>query len=296
MARIGSVVGWFLGTYPGRVIQAYATSQAGNYAGTLAFNAFISMFPLILGLLTVLGLTVHSPQAKQQFLSGALAFFPSDSQAALSAGLTTVQKNTGLLGVVAILGFLWSGSSLFTSMEWVLGRMVGARQRDFLRQRLMALLMTLAYVVAVVGSIGLNAAVAVAQGFPLAGPVAGLAVWLLFMLAVYRLVPNRTYRLRRLWRGALLAGGLMEVLTLLWPLYTGLTHNFSTYGAAFALFFVLATWLYFFSQFILLGAVVNRMHCGAPTCGGLICAPEPDRLETEATRAADQFGRRRRAA
>ena len=72
----------------------------------------------------------------------------------------------------------------------------------------------------------------------------------------------------------LLAGVLMEALTLLWPLYAGLTHGFSSYGTAFALFFVLATWLYFFAQFTLLGAVANRMHAGAPDARGLIASPE----------------------
>ncbi|MBV8444961.1 MAG: YihY/virulence factor BrkB family protein, partial [Candidatus Dormibacteraeota bacterium] len=206
--------------------------------------------------------------------------------------LSKVHDASGILGVIGIVGFLWSGSSLFTTLEWVLGRMVGARQRSFLRQRAMTLIMTLVYLVAIVGSIGLNSIVAIAHGLPFVGPVIGLLVWLAFFAAVYRLVPNRTYALRQLWPGTLLAGILMEALTLLWPLYTGLSHNFSTYGEAFALFFLLATWLYFLAQFMLLGAVANRMHTGEPDRGGLICTPEPDDLHTEATRAADQFARK----
>jgi uncharacterized BrkB/YihY/UPF0761 family membrane protein len=181
-------------------------------------------------------------------------------------------------------------------MEFALGRMVGARQRDFLRQRTMTILMTIIFVVAVVATIFVNSSLSVLKGVAILGPIVGLVVWMGFMSAVYRLVPNRTYRLQQMWPGILLAATLMELLTLLWPIYTNLAHGFSTYGQTFALFFVLATWLYFLAQFILLGAVANRMHAGQPRARGLIAAPEPAPLETEATRAADQYGRGRRKA
>jgi len=283
-------------TYPGRLIQAYGASQAGNYASGLAFTAFISMFPLILGMLAILGIATQSPQARSSFLNAVLTFFPADARSTLIGTLDVVRQHSGLLGVIGIVGLLWSGSSLFVSMEFALGRMVGARQRDFLRQRAMTLLMTIVFVVAIVATIFVNSALSVVNGVAVLGPIAGLLVWAAFMAAVYRLVPNRTYRLKEMWPGVVLAATLMEVLTLLWPLYTNLAHGFSTYGQTFALFFVLATWLYFLAQFILLGAVANRMHAGQPHARGLIPAPEPAPLETDATRAADQQGRSRRKA
>jgi membrane protein len=283
-------------TYPGRLAQAYLASQAGNYAAGLAFTAFLSMFPLILGLLAILGLATSAPDARAHFLSATLTFLPTDSRSTISSALDGIRRNSGILGVIGIVGLLWSGSSLFSSLEWSLGRMIGSRQRDFLRQKGMALVMTLVFVLAVVASIFLNSAVAIFDGVPLVGQLAGLLVWLAFMAAVYRLVPNRTHPLRRLWPGVLIAGALMEVLTLVWPLYSSLAHDFNTYGSAFALFFVLAAWLYFFAQFMLLGAVANRMHAGGPTARGLISTPKAAPLETEATRAADQHGAGRRAA
>jgi uncharacterized BrkB/YihY/UPF0761 family membrane protein len=42
----------------------------------MAFTAFLSMFPLILGLLSLLGLATHSPSARTSFIDGALTFFP----------------------------------------------------------------------------------------------------------------------------------------------------------------------------------------------------------------------------
>lgn len=292
-AALGRVVKRVAGTYPGRLIQAYGQSQAGNYASGLAFTSFVSMFPLILGLLAILGLATDSPSVRAQFLNATLTFFPGNAHSALTSALDGVRHNSGIFGVIGIVGFLWSGSSLFTSMEYALGRMVGARQRDFLRQRAMALVMTLLFAVVVVATIFVNGALALLASVPRLEPVLGLVIWLTFMAAVYRFVPNRTYRLRQMWPGLVLAATLTEGLSLLWPLYTGLSHGFNTYGSAFALFFVLAAWLYFLAQFILLGAVANRMRAGIPHTRGLIASHDPLPLETEATHAADHFGRDR---
>jgi len=40
---------------------AYGQSQGGNYAASLSFNAFLAMFPLILGMLAIVGFVVNDP-------------------------------------------------------------------------------------------------------------------------------------------------------------------------------------------------------------------------------------------
>ncbi len=270
IALIARVAGWFMRTYPGRLIAAFGASQAGNYASGMAFTAFVSMFPLILGLLGILGFATRSASTEASVLAAILAFFPKDASAELTSAFDGVRHYSGLFGGIGIVGLLWSGSSLFTSMEFSLGMVIGARQRNFLRQRAMALVMTVLFATALVATIGINSLIALpGLGF-LFEPVAGLLVWFAFMLAVYRLVPNRTYQVRELWPGILIAGIAMELLTLLWPVYAGFSHNFSTYGSVLALFFLLASWLYFLAQFILLGAVANRMHAGEPDARGLL--------------------------
>ncbi len=269
------VAGWFMRTYPGRLIAAFGSSQAGNYASGVAFTAFVSMFPLILGLLGILGLATRSESTRETVLTAILAFFPKDASADITSAFDGVRHYSGLFGGVGILGLLWSGSSLFTSMEFSLGMVIGARQRSFLRQRGMALVMTIVFPTVLVATIGINSLIALpGLGF-LFEPVAGLLVWFAFMIAVYRLVPNRTYRVRELWPGVLIAGTAMELLTLLWPVYTGFSHDASTYGSVVAGFFLLASWLYLLAEFILLGAVANRMHAGEPDARGLL-GEQPD--------------------
>lgn len=292
MALIASVVGWLGRTWPGRLLQVFLASQAGNYAAGVAYNAFMSTFPLILGLLAILGFVTNDSKTREQFINAVLTYFPGDSHQALANAFGGVHNYSGLLGGIGIVGLLWGGGNLFTAMEFALGRMFGANPRDFLQQRAMALVMTIAFVVDVVATIGLNSASSLIPDLPRVEPVFGLVVWLGFMAAVYRIVPNRTYRLRELWPGIVLAAMLMEALSLVWPLFAGLSHGFSTYGAALALFFLLSTWMYFLAFFILLGAVAIRMDHGEPDRGGLFSTAKGPPLQTEATIAADQHRNR----
>jgi membrane protein len=268
--RLKSVATWAGHTYPGRLSAAFGASHAGNYASGMAFTAFVSMFPLILGLLAILGYATRSPGANQSALAAIAGFFPGDARSELESLLVTIQNNRGTLGIVGIVGLLWSGSSLFTGMEFSLGMVVGVRQRGFLRQRAMALVMTVLFVLALVATVGANSLIALPGVIWVVEPLVGLAVWCLFMLAIYRLVPNRTYRVRELWPGVLIAGTAMEVLTLAWPVYTHFSKGSSTYTSIIALVFLLASWLYFLAEFILLGAVANRMHGGEAHARGLL--------------------------
>jgi hypothetical protein len=103
--------------------------------------------------------------------------------------------------------------------------------------------------------------------------VVGAMVMVTMLLLLYRFVPNRTFRLKEVLPGAILAGVLIEALTLAFPFYQRISHGFNTYGAQFGLFFLIATWLFLLSQVLLLGAVYNRFRLGEPSKKGLIASP-----------------------
>jgi membrane protein len=259
-----------------RVLVAYGGSQAGNYALALAFAGFMSMFPMILGALSIIGLAIRDPATNLHFQVLVIQLFPASAQPELQKALQGVKESAGWLGVVSIAGLVWSASSIFATMEFALTQIFGTRQRDMLRQRLMGLIMMVLLVVAIVVTVGVNALASFVP-FPVVGAVFSFAfgsvVMVSLLVALYRFVPNRTFRLRDVVPGALLGGVLIEVLSLAFPLYARIAGGFNTYGAQFALFFLLATWFYLLSQLILLGAVFNRFRLGEPAAMGLVASP-----------------------
>ena len=271
-------------TAPARVLMAYGESQAGNYALAVAFAGFMSMFPMILGALAIIGLAIRDPNTEAHFQSLVLQVFPATAQPELQRALHGVKQSAGVLGLVSLAGLAWSASSIFATMEFALTEIFGTKQRDMLRQRLMGFVMMLILVVAIVATVLINAGAAfIPIGWIkwIAGFVAGSIVMVALLMALYRFVPNRTFRVRDVLPGAILSGVLIEALSLAFPLYGRIAGGFNTYGAQFGLFFLLATWFYLLSQLVLLGAVYNRMRLGEPAALGLFASPALVSRETQ---------------
>jgi membrane protein len=261
---------------PVRILSAYGASQASNYAAALAFSGLLAMFPMMLGALAIVGLVIRDPAMEAKFLNLLLQLFPNTAQPQLIDALQSVSQSAGWMGLVSLGGLIWSASGIFSTMEFALTQIFGTKQRDMLRQKAMGLVMMLLLVVAVSITVAANALTGL---FPMAwvtSLIVGAAVIVTLLVLLYRFVPNRTFRLSEVLPGAILAGVLIEVLSLGFPVYQRLSHGFNSYGAQFGLFFLLAAWLYLMSQVLLFGAVYNRFRLGEPTKKGLIASPTED--------------------
>lgn len=282
---------------PVRVVAAYGSSQAANYAAALAFSAMLAMFPLILGTLAIVGYLIRDPGTEARFQTLILDVFPAGAQMQMIDALNGVKHAAGWMGLLSLGGILWTASGLFSTMEFAFTQIFGTKQRDLLRQKAMGLLMMVVLVVTIGLTVVANTLLA---AFPLGwltGLAIGGAVMIGLLVLLYRFVPNRTFKVREVLPGAVLSGILIEVFSLGFPLYAQSARGFSTYGAQFGLFFLLAAWLYILCQLLLLGAVYNRMRLGEPDALGVIASPMHQSREpakpVEAIKAEQGKGRRR---
>jgi membrane protein len=279
-----------------RVVAAYAESQASNYAAALAFSAFLAMFPIMLGGLSIIGLAIRDPATEVRFQNFIVQVFPGNAQPELQSAIHGVRQSAGWLGLVSLAGLMWSAGGIFATMEFALTQIFGTKQRNMIRQKLMGFVMMMALVVALGITVAANAAAGYLSPYiPYAWVLSfaiGACVMVALLVLLYRFVPNRTFNLREVLPGALLAGVLIEALSLGFPLYARFAGSFNTYGAQFGLFFLLATWLYLLSQLLLLGAVYNRFRLGAVT-KGLIASPGERSRPTE--RPVDVIKRKKRS-
>lgn len=247
-----------------RLLVAYFESSTPNYAAGLAFNALLTMFPIVLGLFALLGLVVHDPAVYREVVRSVLQVFPADAQPSLRQVLEEARRNAGTFGVLSLLGLLWAGTGLFGSLEFALDQVYRVAGRNPVRQRLIGLQLILVFVVAIVLDAALNAGIGFIDGQLLNAAtylnvVAGWLVVTYLLFWVYRYVPHRRMTTREVLPGAFAAGALVELLSLAFPLLYGLTHQASAYTKTFALLLALATWLYLMSQLLLMGAVLNRL-------------------------------------
>jgi membrane protein len=255
------------------VLSAYGASQASNYAAALAFAGFLAMFPMMLGVLSMVGFFIRDSATEARFLNFIVQMFPNTAQPQLMQALTGVKQSAGWMGLVSLCGLIWSAGGIFATMEFALTQVFGTKQRGMLRQKAMGLVMMLLLVVAIAATVAANSIVNLFPMAWLVSLVIGAVVMVAMLILLYRFVPNRTFRLQDVLPGAILGGILIEVLTLAFPFYQRISHGFNTYGAQFGLFFLIATWLYLLSQVLLLGAVYIRFRLGEPHKMGLIASP-----------------------
>jgi membrane protein len=245
-----------------RVVLVYRDTKAGDYAAGLAFHALLTMFPIFLGLLTVLGLVTRSQDLDLRVEQAIVTSFPLGMQDEVRSALLSLQHSAGTYGLIAVAWLLWAGTGYFSHLEWAVNRIYISANRSFLYQRLMGLGMICALSTSIAA--GVFGAWVLAE-VPFLSPLGFVMNWgiLFFLLwSMYLVVPNRQVSLQESWPGALLASFMIQIVNFVFPIYLRLTHNFNAFGRGLLFFLVLVSWLYLVSQLLLLGAVLNRLQLG----------------------------------
>jgi len=264
---------------PGRVVRKFIADNGPNQAVLIAWNVLFSIFPLALAMATVLGLVLSSTGVKADAVYQAvLAIIPDDQgRAQALSGLDAVKRQSGLFFLVALAGFIWSGSALFGAMEGAFDHIFKCPPRPFLRQKLMSVLMMVLSTALAGIAIGASALLPLLKTLPVVPaswtqsatvyvlpPVVGALAGVLLFGLLYYVVPNRRQRPAEVWPGALLAGIAFYLLTLLFPLYLHFNKGLNRFGASFAFLFILMTFFYFLGLITMLGVQLNAVLHPAP--------------------------------
>lgn len=243
-----------------------------NFSGALAYSLLMSMFPIAIGLLSILGFFLGSlgAQAQDQLIQTILHVLPS--QNAISASVvqqinTQLAKNAGVLGIIAVILALFNGSRLFIQIEAFFSIIYHVRQRSVIKQNVMAFGML--FLFAILIPIMTLAAAAPAFILTILKPtplgqipgisiilsiVFGLIVAFILFWAIYTVVPNQHISPRKSWLGAVVAAIALQIYLTLFPLYV--TYFLNSYAGPISLL-ILLIFFYYFAVILLLGAEVN---------------------------------------
>jgi membrane protein len=273
-------MGRLMDSVPGRVIRKFLEDQAPNWAALIAWNTLFAMFPIVIFAASLLGYALRMfGKANDVVYTTIFSAIPGDvhQQQELVKAVSGVKSQSGILLIVGLVGLLWGGSALFGVMEQAFAVIYHTKPRDFVRQKLigfgMVFLFTLLLGVAVATSSLLPALKHIpnipeflysgAAAFILQVIIGTTAGFLLFA-SIYYVVPNRKQQLRKIIPGALVAGVLFELVTLVFPLYISLNRGINQYGATFGLFFLLMTFFFFIGLITMIGVEVNSVIYPVP--------------------------------
>jgi membrane protein len=248
------------------VIKKFGDDQAGQLAALIAYYGFVSLFPLLLVLVTVLGFVLQGdPGEQKRILDGALGQFPIVSDQLKLHSLTG--SDIGL--VIGVIGSLLAGMGITGATQNAFNRIWHVPFKDrpnFLFAHLRGLGM-----LAILGTLSIistTAAGYVGTGSHAApGVIAGVIVAFILNLALFmtafKLLTAVDVGWRDLLPGVIVAAVFWQLLQHLGGFYIDheLKHTGPLYGV-FALVLGLLAWLYLGAQLTIFAAEINvvRLH------------------------------------
>jgi membrane protein len=247
--------------FPAAVIKKFSDDQAGQLAALIAYYGFVSLFPLLLVLVTVLGFVLQGdPSEQKRILDGTLGQFPLVSDQLRLQSLTG--SSVGL--AVGVIGSLLAGMGITGATQNAFNRIwhVPFKHRpDWLHARLrglgmLAILGTLSIVsTTAAGYVGTASHAAVAV---VAGVLVAFALNLALFMTAFKLLTAVDVSWRDLLPGVIVAAVFWQLLQHLGGFYVDheLKRTGPLYGV-FALVLGLLAWLYLGAQLTILAAEVN---------------------------------------
>jgi membrane protein len=283
--------------FPVAVVRKFGDDQAGNLAAVIAYYGFFSLFPLLLVLVTVLGMILRSnPDLQTRIVDSALANFPVIGTD-ISRNVHALEGSGGTIALGIALT-LWSGLGVIKATQTAMNTVWNVpfeHRPNFLKSTLRALIM--------LGVLGVMTLASAAAGTVGGGSsqwwlvVLGLAISLvvnlfLFLLA-FRVLTSENLTWRDVLPGAAMGSVAWTTLQALGGYYVSreIQGASDVYGA-FAVVIGLLAWIFIGVQLTLLAAEVNVVRKRHLWPRSLVQPPFTDADVEALTRYAKQEGRR----
>jgi YihY family inner membrane protein len=270
--------------FPFGVVKKYGDDLGGRHAALLAHYGFLSLFPLLLVFITVLGYTLEGDPELQEQVIGTLADQFPVAGAQIEGSIRAIQ-GSGLALAVGVAGTLWGGLGITQSFQDAMNDIwnIPRRRRPSFWWRLAR---GLAALLLVAGE--LVAATVLAQ-LSIAGPGLLRRVDLLggsfllnlaLLLLIFQMLTGMAVRWRWLVPGAAVGAlGWSVLQTVGVSIVNRQLEQANLVYGVFAVVIVLLGWLYLSSQLVLYAAEINVVLARRLWPRSLLQAPltEPDR-------------------
>ena len=215
---------------------------------------------------------LRSEELQASLLADLQRIFPTAADSTLSEGIRRLAQTSPTVGVAAVVGSIWFGSSFWGALDTAFCRIYHCECRTWVQQKIFSLGMfavVLLFVAATVmvptvqallvsGARDLPLGLSDVKGLVYTMTLAiGVVVLFVTLCAIYRLVPKARMPWAAVWPGALAATVAIGIVDLAFPLYL---DNISTLRIGTSAVFVLIAlvWFYVIALIVLAGAVINE--------------------------------------
>jgi membrane protein len=286
---------------PKKGIWDFFVDDSFTLAAALAFYAMLSLAPLLVLSLTILGFL--GPQTQQQIIDQTKQLIGPQASQGVDLLLTNakaqrVEATTS--AVISLVVAMVTGTTVFAQLQYSLNRVFNVRTKrgivkGWLYKRAVSLLMVAAMGTVVVGSIVANSAISlVFQGrgpFPdLVNLGISVVVFTVLFIVMFRVLPDVRITWRDTWVGGAISGILFVAGEYAIAKYLAYSGAGSVYGAAGSLA-ILLLWVFYSALIVLLGAELTQAYgacCGKEIVPDDFAEWDPDAAKSHAELERDK--------
>ena len=260
------------------VVQKFLRINGAQWAGAFAFNAFFSLFPLMVLLVTIASFFVDRDRAGKEVIGYIETYVPisGEMQRHIFDTIAGVIKAREQASTVAFLILIWAALQCFTTLICATNRAWGTAVYNWWRLPLKSLALLGSTAGAVLLGMAVPVLMRMAEGwlFPgqnlhswvygLGGVFIPLLVVFFSLSLFYRLAPRRLTRFTEVWAAALCATVLLRACEWAFVIYL---RGFATLNAVYGTFggmMALLLWIYLSGCVFILGACLCAAQAEAP--------------------------------
>lgn len=252
---------------PRDVVAVLRARNVPFMAGSIAYNAFVSLIPLLI-LAFVLVTAAGDQQLAGRVVEATEGVLPQSAQEPLgetiAGGESGKEEQTGGVSVIGFVTLSWGALKIFRGLDTAFSEIYGTEARDSLLDQLrdgaVVLVVLLVVVVAAVAAGG-AATVLPIPSIDVLSPLVLVVVLTAAFAPMFYLFPDVDHSLREVLPGAAFAAVGWTALEALFQVYVAFAGKADAYGVLGAVL-LLVTWLYFSGLVILTGATINAVTAG----------------------------------
>lgn len=246
--------------------------HVGAYAAQTAFFFMLCMIPIILLLLTMVQ---YTPVTKADVMTAVIQVFPSSVDSLITSIVNQVYNQSSGIIPITIVVALWSAGKGVLAMSSGLNCVYNCREtRNYFFLRIRATVYTVMFILVIIfllvlSVFGNSLNIFIAEHVPF---LRNMADWLIrarniitpivmiiFLLLIYKFLPNRRDMYRRQLPGAVFSTLGWMVISWVFSVYVDVFQGFSSMYGSLTTIMLIMMWMYFCMYCILIGGELNVM-------------------------------------
>lgn len=243
-------------------------------AASIAYFTFLSLFPLVLGIVAISATFLKSAEAQIRVNEFIVELFPVSADV-VTRNIDSLVGSRGAAGLTSVLVLMWSASKMVAALSRGINSALNLKRHyAFYLSPLRNFGLTLAVSVLILLTMAVTPMVGILDGLEpgiigqrwsaiislLTGHVSGLIITAILVGSIYMIIPFERPHWRDLIPGTLVAALLIEIGKMLFVLYVGNLSRYDTVYGSLSSIIVLLIWLYFSTRVILYGTQVICVH------------------------------------